>query len=394
MAEDYYEILGVSRTATSEEIKKAYRQLSRKYHPDIAGEEYADKFKEINSAYEVLSDPQKRQLYDRGGNPLSASGSSAGFGGMEDILNQFFGASGFSASSFGGGMFTGAFGGQSHPPSRQRQGEDQLASLNISLKEAIFGVTKTLDVTAFVVCSSCDGTGSATKAAPVECTQCHGTGQIQQVTQTFLGNVMSSHPCSTCGGYGTVIPDPCSLCRGEGRIRAQKKIEVEVAPGVSTGVRLRLRGQGSIGELNGPAGDLYVDITVLEDPLFSRQDDDLHTWISIPMTWAALGHQSEVNTFDGPQTIEIPAGSQVDSTVVLKDLGAKKLGSADSRGNLIVHLQIVIPQNLTREERKELENFEKKYVPKNQSIIQKSGPVKAKESFFTKFKKVMRDKSK
>lgn len=374
---DYYEVLGVDKTATQDEIKRAYRKMSRKYHPDIAGEEYEEKFKEINSAYEVLSDENKRQMYDQGFDPNDPNAGASSFAGagnfagdFGDIFNQFFG---------------GGFSGQPRGPvPRQQPGRDSVANLRISLKDAVFGADKQLRIQTYSVCPDCHGSGSQDGSAPVTCPDCHGSGYTQQMARTLFGSMMTTAPCERCGGYGTIIEKPCRTCGGHGRVKMQRTVKVSVPSGVSNGTRLRLASQGEVGEGGGPAGDLFVLIAVDSDKQFSRQGDDLHCWIRVPMTWAALGHQYTIQTFDGEKDLLIPAGSQPDDVITLKGLGVGKLNSAGERGDLKAHLQIEIPRNLDEQQREALESFEQSYLTDSDlhSIPQRSQPIRMKKSFF------------
>ncbi|WP_421786619.1 molecular chaperone DnaJ [Gardnerella sp. DNF00753] len=376
---DYYKILGVDHNASDDEIRKAYRKMSRKYHPDIAGAEFEEKFKEVNAAYDVLSNPEKRRMVDMGVDPNdpsagSAGASGAGFAdmGMGDIFSQFFG---------------GSFGTSQGPISRVQPGEDSLAEAKIDLKTAIFGGNVSVRITAFGVCQDCSGSGSADNAAPEQCDQCHGSGFCQKVVRTMLGQMVSSMPCDKCEGHGTIIKNPCQNCRGRGRVRALREVGVNVPAGIRDGSRLRLASQGSVGECGGPAGDLYVDIHIRADKQFTRNGDDLHCWITVPMSWAVLGHDVEIETFDGLQKFEIPAGCQSDDTVTLENLGVTKLRSKD-RGNIIVHVLVQIPTKLSAEERSLISKFanlhdsDVKHVKQN-SLDEQSGE---RKGFFSKLK--------
>ena len=279
MATDYYGVLGVRRDATGEEIKRAYRKLARELHPDVNPDAAAqDRFKQVTAAYEVLSDPQKREIVDLGGDPLAPGGGAtgnpfgAGFGGLGDIMDAFFGAS----TARG-------------PRSRVRQGADALIRLDLELAETAFGATRDLAVDTAVVCSTCSGAGTAPGTHPATCDTCQGRGEIQSVQRSFLGQVMTSRPCPTCAGIGTVIPHPCGSCGGDGRVRARRTVSVKVPAGVEDGMRIRLSGQGEVGPGGGPAGDLYIEIRELPHDIFTREGDDLHCHVSLPMTAAALG---------------------------------------------------------------------------------------------------------
>jgi molecular chaperone DnaJ len=332
----HYDVLGVSRDASGEEIKKAYRKLARTLHPDVnPGEDAADRFKAVTHAYEVLSDPQKRRVYDTTGNE---NGTDNGFGGgsysgqgfaFQDIFETFFGAGG----------------GQGGPTSRVRRGQDALISVRIDLRDAVFGVNKKLEVDTAVVCPTCNGSCCREGTHPVRCDICGGSGQVQRAVRSILGQVMTSAPCGSCEGFGTVIKDPCNECSGQGRIRSRRSLTVKVPAGVATGTRIQLSGQGEAGPAGGPAGDLYVEIRVNNDPTFVREGDDLHATLNIPMTSAALGAELTLETFDGEHEIDVKPGTQPGEVITLRGLGVTHL-RGHGRGDLKVHLQVETPDKL------------------------------------------------
>ena len=288
MSPDYYEILGVPRDATPEQIKKAYRQLAMKLHPDVAQEaDAAERFKKVAEAYEVLQDPKKRDLYDRGGDPLGG-----GIGGF----NGGFGPGGFDFTNLVDAMF----GQQTSrgPRSRVRRGQDALVRLDLELAEAAFGTTKPLRVDTAVLCPRCNGSGASEGSRPVRCPTCHGQGDVTHVQRSFIGDIRTTQPCPTCRGYGTVIPDPCLECSGDGRVRSTRTINVKIPAGVSTGNRIHLSSHGEVGAGGGPAGDLYVELQVLPHEIFRREGDDLEVVVKIPMTAAALGTEVMVATLE------------------------------------------------------------------------------------------------
>jgi molecular chaperone DnaJ len=378
VATDYYQVLGVSHDASEEEIKQAYRHMARKYHPDIAGKQYEDKFQEINNAYSVLSDPKKKQMYDAGIDPNSPGAASAGqagdaFGGFGDIFSDIFG---------------GGFGTQNQSPiPRQQHGRDTLAHLTISLKDAVFGGVKNLAINTYGICPQCHGSGSADNSQPVTCPVCHGSGFQQRVSRTLLGQMVSSEPCEKCGGHGTILQHPCPRCQGHGRIQTRRQIGVKIPAGIHDQTRIRLASQGEVGEGGGAAGDLYVDVSVAPDPNFTRQDDDLHCWIKIPMTWAALGHDAQISTLDGPVSIDIPQGTQPEDTVTLKGKGSTKLNQGTERGNLVVHVQVMIPTKLNHQQMSKLKDFAQSIEPaSNQVLAQKGTPVTRRKGFFSKIR--------
>ncbi len=337
MVNDYYEILGVSRQASHEEIKKAYRKLARKLHPDVAGPDAQDKFKDVTRAYEVLSNPEKRQMYDVGGEQaFSGGGAPGGFGGFQDIFETFFGAA--------------AGGAPRGPVPRGRRGQDALVRLDMELEEVVFGATRELQVDTAVVCPTCEGTCCRPGTQPRTCEVCHGRGSVQRVTRSFLGQVMSTAPCSACQGHGTVIPDPCPDCAGEGRVRTRRTLKVEVPAGVDSGTRIRMTGQGEVGPGGGPAADLYVEIRERSHPTFVRRGDDLHCTMGIPMTAAALGTVLEVDTFDGLRAVDVEPGTQPEEVLTLRDLGVGHL-NRPGRGDLHVHLDVQVPTRLDDRQR-------------------------------------------
>ncbi|WOP17778.1 molecular chaperone DnaJ [Raineyella sp. LH-20] len=355
MSKDYYEILGVGRDADAEAIKKAYRKRAMKVHPDVAQtDDAAEQFKELNEAYEVLKDPQKRAVYDRGGDPMGHGGMGGGFGGM----GGFGGAGGFDFTDLIGSMFGQAT--SRGPRSRVRKGQDALVGMGLTLAEAAFGATKPLQVDTAVLCSRCSGSGSAEGNAPVTCRTCHGSGEITQVQRSFLGDIRTSSPCPTCRGYGTVIPDPCPECSGEGRVRTTRTLNVKVPAGVDTGNRIHLAAQGEVGPGGGPAGDLYVELQVAPHENFVRKGADLETVVRVPMTAAALGTSVKVPTLDAevegasPEEslvdVEIPAGTQSGTRVTVRGKGVPKLRS-NGRGDLGVTFLVQTPTKLDPEQR-------------------------------------------
>lgn len=336
MATDYYDTLGVSREATADELKKAYRKLARQWHPDVNdAPEAADRFKEVTTAYEVLSDPQKRSIFDRGGDPVGGGGGGAGFGqgfSFDDIMDAFFGQN--------------AGGGGRGPRSRTQRGQDALLRLNVELGEAVFGVDHDLKVDTAVVCSTCEGSGAAAGSEPVTCRTCHGHGDVQQVQRSLLGDIRTSRPCPACRGFGTTIPEPCSECSGEGRVRSRRTISVSIPAGVDQGTRIQLAGEGEVGPGGGPAGDLYLEVNVADHPVFNRQGDQLHCQVTLPMTAAALGAHLDLPTLDdGEVAIEVPAGTQSGHVVHIKGQGVPRLRGS-GRGDLLVQVVVETPDHL------------------------------------------------
>lgn len=333
VAVDYYALLGVSRDASPDEIKKAYRRLARELHPDVNPDpEHQERFKLVTAAYEVLSDPEKRQMYDLGGDPLSASGG--GFGGFTqgfdfgDIMDAFFGGQ-----------------GQRGPRTRARRGQDALIRIQVELAAAVFGSTRDITVDTASTCGSCSGAGTAPNSEPAVCPMCKGRGEIQQMQRSFLGQIMTSRPCPQCQGFGTTIPHPCPECAGDGRVRTRRTLTIQIPAGVDTGTRIQLTGEGEVGPNGGPPGDLFVEVVVQAHPVFERHGEELHCTVTVPMTAAALGTSFPLQTLDGEEVIEIRPGTQPGEVLVLKGKGAARLRGGQ-RGDLHVHLSVEIPRKL------------------------------------------------
>jgi molecular chaperone DnaJ len=342
VATDYYAVLGVRRDASPDQIKRAYRRLARDLHPDVNPDPVAqERFKEVTTAYEVLSDPQKKRIADLGGDPLSATGGAsaggagpfAGFGGnIGDIMDAFF-----------GGTATRG------PRSRVRQGADALIRLDLELSETAFGATKEITVDTAVVCDTCAGAGTAPGTAPTTCDTCGGRGEVQSIQRSFLGQVMTHRTCPTCAGTGTVIPNPCPKCNGDGRVRSRTTVPVTIPPGVEDGMRIRLSGRGEVGPGGGPAGDLYIEINELQHDLFTREDDDLHCRVSLPMTAAALGTTLSLTTLDGEEQVVIRSGTQSGTVITMRARGVPHL-QRSGRGDLHVHVEVSTPTRLDGEQ--------------------------------------------
>jgi molecular chaperone DnaJ len=342
-------MLGVSRDADAETIKKAYRRLARQLHPDVNPDpETQERFKEISRAYEILSDPEKRAAYDRGGDVFAGMGFGQGPGfSFTDIMDAFFGGAAGPATASRG------------PRPRTRRGQDALIRLEVELAEAAFGVARELKVDTAVVCTTCHGEGTASGSHPVPCETCHGAGEVAHVQRSFLGEIRTLRPCAACRGYGTIIPDPCRECSGDGRVRSRRSLTVKIPAGVDTGTRVQLAEQGEVGPGGGPAGDLYVEIHVAPHPTFSRQGSDLHTTVAVPMTAAALGTTLTLPTLeadlvdessDGESGVEttfeldIRPGTQSGSSQVLRGRGVPGLRSG--RGDLVVTVLVETPTRL------------------------------------------------
>lgn len=354
MSKDYYAILGVERDVSAEGIKKAYRRRAMKVHPDVAPDdaEAAEKFKELSEAYEVLSDPNKRAIFDRGGDPMSGA-AGAGFSGFGGGF-----AGGFDFTNLVDAMF-GQAGGRG-PRSRVRQGQDALVRVSLDLHEAVFGVTKPVKVATAVVCPKCTGKGGEPGSEPVTCSTCNGNGDITQIQRSFLGDIRTSQACPTCRGYGTIIPRPCGECSGEGRVRTTRTLQVKIPAGVSTGIRIHLEGQGEVGPGGGPAGDLYVELAVNSHETFRREGDNLEVIVKLPMTAAALGTNVQLTTLeaewdksdpeDRTVELEVPAGTQSGTRIALKDRGVPKLRGG-GRGEMGVTLLVQTPTRLDDHQR-------------------------------------------
>lgn len=344
---DYYKLLGVDRNATQEDIKKAFRQLALKYHPDRnQGDKAAeDKFKEINEAYGCLGDPEKRTHYDRFGTSEGfGAGAGPGFGGFgagagfgdifEDIFDDFFGA-------FGGSRKT-----------RPTKGSDLRYGLNITLEEAAFGVEREIKIPRWQACDSCNGTGSEPGKPPVTCPQCKGTGHVR-FQQGFFS---VSKTCSKCQGSGRIITNPCRACSGNGKVKVQREIKVKIPAGVDTGSRLRLNGEGDFGSYGGPPGDLYVVLSVDEHPFFKREGLNVYCEVPVSFPKAVFGGEIEVPTLDGSAKLKIPPSTQSGKAFHLKGKGVPKLGT-HHRGDQVVSVYIDVPKKLTPRQKELLEEF-------------------------------------
>ncbi|WP_454168934.1 molecular chaperone DnaJ [Microbacterium paulum] len=343
---DHYEVLGVARDASPDEIKKAYRRLARELHPDVnPGEDASERFKLVTHAYDVLSDPEQRQRYDLGGDGSPfGGGGGAGFGGFGDIFETFFG---------GGGARS------ARPRSRRERGQDALVRVTLDLKDVVFGTHRDLEVDTAVLCETCEGSCCQPGTQPVTCDICHGSGQVQRTVRSLLGNVVTSQPCTTCQGYGTTIPYPCASCQGQGRVRARRTVSVDIPAGVETGLRLQLPGSGEVGPAGGPNGDLYLEVTVAHDDVFSRDGDDLLATLEVSMPDAILGATTTITSLDGDVDLEVRAGVQSGDVLTIKGRGITPLRGG-SRGDLRVGVQVVTPTKLDAKTRAMIEDFKKK----------------------------------
>ncbi len=336
---DFYEVLGIARTATPEEIKKAFRKLAMQYHPDRNREAGAEaRFKEINQAFEVLSDPEKRAAYDRFGHAGVGNQAGAGFEGF----NNFGGF---------GDIFDAFFGGaqrQRHGPAR---GPDLRHNMTLTFEEAIFGVEKDIEVSRTEQCTLCGGTGAEPGSKPERCPSCNGSGEVRRVQQSIFGQFVNVTPCDRCHGEGRIITSPCVQCRGAGRERKQRKLEVKIPPGVDNGQQLRLSNEGEAGVQGGPPGNLYVLLNVQEHEFFKRDEDDIILDLPINFAQAALGDDLEVPTIDGKSQLKVPAGTQSGRIFELKDKGVPHLRGG-GRGDQVVRVRVVTPANLSNDQRR------------------------------------------
>ncbi len=350
---DFYEVLSVSRDASDQELKTAYRKLAMQYHPDRnpGNAEAEEKFKECSEAYQVLSDPEKRAAYDRYGHAAfngSSSGAGAGpfgggFGGAQD-LGDIFG-------DLFGEMFN--MGGARGKASRVQRGRDLRYDLTLEFEEAVFGVEKEIKIRRSETCTDCKGTGAAKGRQPITCTQCNGHGQ-QRFQQGFFS---VARTCSVCGGTGTMIVDPCTTCRGETRVQSEHNIRVKVPAGVEQETRIRYQGEGEAGKFAGPAGDLYVVLNIKPHQFFERDGDDLHCVMPISFPQAALGTELEIQTLEGPETIKVPEGTQSGKEFRLRGKGVPHLNER-GKGDLIVEIRVQTPSKLSKQQKELLRQLD------------------------------------
>jgi molecular chaperone DnaJ len=350
MAKDFYETLGVAKTASKDEIKKAYKKLAKKYHPDLNpnNPEAVEKFKEINEAASVLGDEKKRQHYDQFGNAAEGMGANAGAGfdfsgfgfNFDDIFDQLF--SGGSRSS----------------RSERTRGSDLRFDLEITLEEAVSGVKKTIVIPRLEVCERCNGTGAEPGSGVQTCDACGGAGIVKQVQRTVFGMISTTRTCPKCGGSGSLIKEPCSMCDGEGRRERSRKIDVSIPAGVDTGSRLRILGEGEAGERGAKQGNLYIMIQVLPHSQFERIDDDLFVDVELPFALAALGGAIDVPTIDGKAEVKIPAGTQPETIIRLKGKGVPEV-NGDGVGDEKIRIHIKVPTSLSKKQKELLQEFAK-----------------------------------
>ena len=366
---DYYEVLGVNKNSTDDEIKKAYRKLARKYHPDINRDDpkaAEEKMKEINEAYDVLKDKEKRAQYDQFGH---AAFSGAGYGGagggtytninMEDVENIFNQMGGGGFGGFGD-IFSDLFGG-GRTRARQKRGPERGADLrydlSLAFEEAAFGKKMTIKVPRMETCEECGGTGAKKGTMPDECPDCHGTGMRQTTTRTPFGVISNARPCERCHGSGQIVKNPCKHCHGMGKIRVERDIDLNVPKGVNEGQRLKISGGGQAGERGGQPGDLYVYINIKPHNIFTRRDIDVHCEVPISFVQAALGAKIEAPTIDGKVDLTIPEGTQSGTVLRIRGKGIPVL-RGEGRGDEFVRIKVLTPQNLSSRQKKLLREFE------------------------------------
>ena len=352
---DYYEVLGVEKTASDDEIKKAYRKKAKEYHPDLhpGDKEAEDKFKEANEAYEVLSDPDKKSKYDRFGHAgvdpnYGAGGPGGGFGGMDFDLGDIFG------SFFGGGFG----GGRQANPNAPRRGSDTQARVTLSFEEAAKGCKKKVEFTRIELCPECHGSGAASGTSPETCPDCHGRGQVNVQQRTPFGVIQTSKSCSRCGGKGQIIKTPCSKCKGKGAVSKKVTLEVDIPAGIDDRQVLNVGGQGNSGANGGPSGNLHVTVLVRPHPFFERDGYDVWCEVTISFAQAALGDTLEVPTLEGKVRYDVPAGTQPGTVFKLKGRGIQSLNGR-GKGDQLVRLIVDVPKNLTSRQKELLREFEK-----------------------------------
>lgn len=367
---DYYEILGVSKDATKDEIKSAFRKKARTLHPDVNKEPDAEeKFKELGKAYETLSDDSKRATYDRyGEDGLKNAGFdtggpfAGGFGDLNDIFNSFFGSMG----GFG-------FGGR-HDPNAPVEGDDLRLDLEIDFEQAVFGCEKEIVFDHLELCSECSGTGAQKGTQPTTCPTCHGSGQVQQVMRTPLGSISQIVTCPDCRGAGKKITSPCKACSGKGKVQKEKEITIKIPAGVDNMSKIRVSREGDAGTNGGPAGDLYVVLHVKPSKYFKREGNDVYTRLDITHAQAALGDEVTIKTLDGEQTVTVQAGVQSGNTIKIKNAGIPYIQRPSQRGEHIVIISVITPSKLSDEERnlyKKLYEIQNNKKAKSSSVMDK-----------------------
>ncbi len=363
---DFYEILGVGRQADEAELRRAYRQLAKQHHPDLHGGDAAaaTRFKEINEAYEVLRDPQKRAVYDRfgaaafqgGGRAAGAESPMGGVGDLGDLFEQLF--------NFNGSRRAG------RGPTAAERGESLQLKLRLDFREAVFGATRQVQVTRQETCGSCQGSGAAEGSKPVTCRTCQGKGEVRQVQQSVFGQFVNVQTCPGCRGRGQTVETPCETCRGQGRQARQQSLEVDVPAGVEDGIQIRLNGEGSHGRFGGPPGDLFVVLQVDEDPLFLRQGSDLLLALRLNAADAALGAELDIPTLEGSRRLAIPAGTQTGDQFTIEGQGVPHLRRG-GRGKLVVTVFVSTPEKLASRERELYEQLRAGLPPS--AVVERTG---------------------
>lgn len=374
---DYYEVLGISKGASDTEIKKAYRKMAKKYHPDANpdNKEAEAKFKEVNEAYEVLSDPQKKAAYDQYGHSafeqggMGGGGFSGGFSGMDmgDIFGNIFGEGGF-------GGFGDIFGGGSSRRRGPQRGSDLQMNLTISFEESMFGCTKDITVNVSEPCPDCKGSGAKAGTTAETCPYCHGTGQEKVTTRTPFGMAQTVRSCSHCGGEGKIIKEKCPRCGGKGNVNVRKTVKVDIPKGIAHGQSIRKRGLGGAGVRGGENGDLFVQILVTPSKQFQRQGNDLYTEVAIDIVQSSLGAEITIPTIDGEEKYTIKPGTQPNTKITIRGKGAYNVRNERARGNLIVTLKVVVPTELKKDQKELLEKLGDSF----------NGTTHKKKGFFSK----------
>lgn len=372
---DYYEVLAVERDAAPEDIKKAYRKLARQHHPDVnpGNKDAEERFKEVAEAYEVLSDEQRRQVYDRYGHQSPGMGGGGGggpegFGGFGDIFDIFFNGAGGTQGRGRGGV---------------QRGSDLRYDLEVTLEEAYRGVEKTIRLPRVENCDTCAGSGAAPGTKPETCAACNGQGQVRHAQNTILGTFQTLAPCARCAGRGRTVKSPCATCQGQGRVRKTRDFKIPVPPGVDDGMQMPLRGEGESGAQGGPSGDLYIFFHIKTHPQFERQGRDLYTEAAISFTQAALGDEIPVPTVGGEKgTVTIPEGTQTASTFRLRNLGMPDVRNPNLRGDLHVVVRVDVPTKLTDEEKKLLRQL---------AVLRGEKPAQEQKSIFERVKEGIKE---
>ncbi len=379
---DYYEVLGLQKGASADEIKKSYRSLARKYHPDLHPDDKdcAEKFKEVNEAYEVLSDPSKKERYDQFGHAgVDPNYGGGGFNGGAGGFNPFGDMGDIFENLFGGG-FGGGFGGsRTSRANAPRRGQDIDISVTISFMEACFGIKHDVKINRLEKCPDCSGTGAAAGSSPQTCPECNGMGQVKVGQRTPFGVISSQKTCPKCSGKGKIVSNPCTKCSGNGRVRTTKQLSIDIPAGIDKGQMLRVGGQGDAGINGGPSGNLNVTVNVKPHPIFERDEFDIHCEIPITYTQAVMGDELIVPTIDGDVKYSISEGTQTGTIFRLKGKGVKKLQRSD-RGDQYVKVVVEVPKNLDKNQKELLKAFEASLNEKN---------YEKKTSFFDKIKKMI-----